>query len=140
MSERKKRMVSMPLLAESIVHHVTLEMPVGGEGQARRFYGEVLGLTEIPIPASLLEHEGESIWFALNILQQVHLGPVEDFHPQRRAHLALQVRDVPGVQALCQRSGVRLAQAEEEPGWLRYYAYDPFGNKLEFRQLLKDEA
>jgi hypothetical protein len=32
------------------IDHVQLAMPAGGEPLARRFYGEVLGLAEIPSP------------------------------------------------------------------------------------------
>ncbi len=122
------------LLTERQIHHVTLEMPQGGEAHARHFYTHVLGLTEIEIPAPLREHEGGSVWFALGAQQQVHLGPVENFHPQRRAHVAFQITDLPRLHTLCQQAGVRLQPAKEEPGWLRWYAFDPFGNKLEFRQ------
>jgi hypothetical protein len=41
--------------------HIQLAMPPGQEAQARRFYGEILGLTEMPKPAPLASRGG--CWF-----------------------------------------------------------------------------
>ena len=35
------------------IDHIQLAMPAGGEDAARRFYGGVLGLEEMPKPAAL---------------------------------------------------------------------------------------
>lgn len=116
------------------IHHMTLEMPFGGDDLARQFYTGLLGLTEMEIPETLCDHEGGSVWFAVSTNQQLHLGPVEAFSPQRRAHVAFQVADLIILQDKFQRAGIRLQAAKQEPGWQRCYAFDPFGNKLELRQ------
>lgn len=118
----------------SFIHHVTLEMPFGGEDLARQFYGGLLGLPERKIPETLRDHEGGSVWFAVSAHQQLHLGPVQAFSPPRRAHIAFQVADLAILQGTLRQANTRLQTAKQEPGWLRCYAFDPFGNKLEFRQ------
>lgn len=35
------------------LHHVQIAMMAGQEDQARRFYGDALGLTEVPKPTDL---------------------------------------------------------------------------------------
>lgn len=119
-----------------VVHHVTLEIPFGGENQARQFYGQLLGFPEMEIPAPLRQHEHGSVWFALNAAQQLHLGPVEAFRPQRRGHVAFLIQDLGALQRVFQQAGIAVQTAVPEPGWVRCYARDPFGNKLEFRQRL----
>src|SRR4051794_25210767 len=41
--------------------HVQLAIPEGGEELARRFYGDLLGMTEVPKPAALAGRGG--CWF-----------------------------------------------------------------------------
>lgn len=41
----------MPIVG---VDHVQLAMPAGGEDLARRFYGDVLGLEDVPKPTALI--------------------------------------------------------------------------------------
>lgn len=123
----------------SFIHHITLEMPFGGDSLARQFYAGLLGLTEIEIPETLRDHEGGSVWFAMSANQQLHLGPVKAFSPQRRAHVAFQVADLALLQFALRQANTRLQTAKQEHGWLRFYAFDPFGNKLEFRQRIQPE-
>ena len=51
--------------------HVQVAAPAGCEAGARRFYGELLGLPELPKPASLRARGG--VWFALAD-GQLHVG------------------------------------------------------------------
>jgi len=55
-------------------HHVQVSIPRGAEDEARRFYGEVLGLMEIPKPPALAGRGG--FWLSLGEMQ-IHFG-VED--------------------------------------------------------------
>jgi hypothetical protein len=45
--------------------HVQIAAPAGCEGQARRFYGTLLGLAELEKPAPLEPRGG--VWFALGL-------------------------------------------------------------------------
>ena len=51
--------------------HVQVAAPKGCEAEARAFYGEILGLPEIPKPPALLPRGG--CWFQCGA-QQIHIG------------------------------------------------------------------
>jgi ubiquinone/menaquinone biosynthesis C-methylase UbiE/catechol 2,3-dioxygenase-like lactoylglutathione lyase family enzyme len=109
--------------------HVQLAMPPGQEASARAFYGGLLGLPELPKPAALAGRGGT--WFACGT-QMLHLGVQDDFTPQRKAHPALLVRDLAPVRARLEQAGYPVVPDEALPGYERFYAADPFGNRLEF--------
>jgi catechol 2,3-dioxygenase-like lactoylglutathione lyase family enzyme len=113
--------------------HVQLACPARGEDEARRFYGELLGLREIEKPEPLRSRGG--VWFECGA-QQLHLGVEEPFAPARKAHPALLVPDVAELEALAARLG-DVRWDEDLPGYRRFYTEDPFGNRLE---LLSREA
>ncbi len=114
------------------IHHVQLAMPVDGESQARAFYGRVLGLPEIPKPATLAARGGA--WFGSGAIQ-IHLGVEADFRPARKAHPALLVDDLDALEATCRAAGFSPQRDGELPGHARFYVDDPFGNRLEFLQV-----
>lgn len=51
--------------------HIQLCIPIGKEPEARKFYGEILGLKEIPKPKVLIPNGG--IWFEIADIQ-LHIG------------------------------------------------------------------
>lgn len=114
------------------IDHVQLAMPTGGETQARAFYVGVLGLSEIPKPATLAARGGA--WFG-NGKVQLHLGVEPDFRPARKAHPALLVDDLDALEAACRAAGFAPERDHELPGYERFYVADPFGNRLEFMRL-----
>lgn len=115
----------MPIVG---LDHVQIAIPVGGEDDARRFYGGLLGLTEIPKPAALGDRGG--CWFAGDRVA-IHLGAETDFRPARKAHVALLVEDVDGLRSALDAAGVPTRDDDASIGVRRFYADDPFGNRLE---------
>lgn len=114
-------------------HHVQLAMPPAGESDARVFYGQVLGMTEIEKPPVLAVRGG--VWFRGGGLE-LHLGVEEDFQPARKGHPGILVDDLAEVHDRLVASGQRVSWDEDLPGFLRFYVQDPFGNRLEFLQSL----
>jgi len=114
--------------------HLQLAMPRGREAEARAFYTGILGLAELTKPPNLAARGG--VWFALET-QQLHLGVEADFRPAEKAHPAFLVNDLDGLRARLQQQGC--APYEDEPleGFERFYVADPFGNRLEFLQPVK---
>ena len=111
------------------IDHVQLAMPAGGEALARRFYGKLLGLTEIPKPPNLAARGGA--WFRCGPLQ-LHLGVESDFRPSRKAHPALLVSDLALlIQALTAADCEVKYDPEPVPGFDRVFTSDPFGNRIE---------
>ena len=57
------------------IDHVQIAIPVGGEDQARPFYGDLLGLTEVPKPAELAKRGGaHTVFIASSVLMLVWLA------------------------------------------------------------------
>ncbi|HEU4404136.1 MAG TPA: VOC family protein [Polyangiaceae bacterium] len=114
------------------IDHVQLAAPRGSEAEARRFYGELLGLPELPKPAKLAARGG--CWFRCGA-HQLHIGIEDDFRAATKAHPALELDSEAALDALYARlvaAGVRVKRDEAEvPGVVRFFASDPFGNRLE---------
>lgn len=114
------------------LHHIQLAMPVGGESQARAFYGTLLGLAEIPKPARLAARGG--VWFECGAIQ-LHLGVNASFMPAHKAHPGLLVQDLPRVTAGLVAAGHAVKyDSEPFPGFDRAFFADPFGNRIELLQ------
>jgi catechol 2,3-dioxygenase-like lactoylglutathione lyase family enzyme len=110
--------------------HVQIAAPPGCEGQARHFYGKLLGLTELRKPPPLQPRGG--VWFALGGAQ-LHIGVEADFRPARKAHPALRV-DGPTLDELARRlaaDGTPVRWDDELPHVRRFFTDDPWGNRLE---------
>jgi hypothetical protein len=110
------------------IDHVQLAAPAGCEGDARKFFGELCGLEEIPKPEPLASRGG--VWFRCGT-QELHVGVEADFTPSRKAHPAFRVGSSAELKALAERIG-DVRWNDELPGYERFYAADPFGNRLEF--------
>lgn len=113
------------------VHHVLIGAPPGCEPEARAFYGELLGLVEVPKPPGLRERGG--VWFRCG-QQEIHVGVEADFRPARKAHPAFLVQDLDGLRQRLVNRGIPVTDDVPLPGYRRFHARDPFGNRLEFLQ------
>jgi catechol 2,3-dioxygenase-like lactoylglutathione lyase family enzyme len=111
--------------------HIQLAMPAGGEDEARRFYADLLGLTEIAKPAQLAARGG--CWFVGTGIH-IHLGVEQPFAPARKAHPAFLAADLADCRRRLEAAGVATTPDDTVPGVRRCYAADPFGNRIEFIQ------
>jgi catechol 2,3-dioxygenase-like lactoylglutathione lyase family enzyme len=111
------------------LQHVQLAIPEGGEDAARRFWVEIVGLTEIQKPRVLAARGG--CWFRGGAVE-IHAGVEDDFSPAYRAHPAILVQGLEALAARFERAGVSVQPDAELPGYTRFYAADPFGNRVEF--------
>ena len=109
------------------IDHVQLAMPAGEEARARPFWVERLGFAEVEKPAALAGNGG--CWFERGALQ-VHVGIDPDFRPARKAHVAFVVRDLTAARAALEPGTT--TDGAPLPGFTRFFAEDPFGNRLEF--------
>ena len=113
--------------------HVQIAAPPECEGAARFFYGSLLKLEEIEKPEPLRARGG--CWFRVGS-RQLHIGVEEEFRPARKAHPAFAVKKDEIEQLF-----VRLAMNNVPCQWdksvaeiRRFYAADPWGNRLEFTE------
>ncbi|WP_107705668.1 VOC family protein [Nocardioides allogilvus] len=119
----------MPIIG---LDHVQVALPPDSEQVARRFYGDVLGMIEIPKPAALAARGG--CWFESGSAV-LHLGVEEPFVAARKAHPAFLVDDLDALEGMLVSVGHECVRADGQiPGVLRFHTYDPFGNRIEFQQ------
>lgn len=127
-------MISAPISILPQLHHVMLAIPAASEATARAFYVDILGLTEIAKPDSLASRGG--LWLSSGSLD-IHLGIDQDFHPVRKAHIALLFDDLDALRTRLSLHGYVVGPNEcELPGFQRCYVSDPFGNRIELMQRL----
>jgi catechol 2,3-dioxygenase-like lactoylglutathione lyase family enzyme len=100
-------------------------MPAGREDDARAFYVDVLGLTEVPKPPLLAVRGGA--WFESGAVA-IHVGADADFRPARKAHPALLID---GLREFVTANGLDVRWSDEIPGTVRCHLDDPFGNRIE---------
>jgi catechol 2,3-dioxygenase-like lactoylglutathione lyase family enzyme len=115
------------------LHHVQLAAPAGSEDALREFYGEALGMTEVPKPPMLATRGGA--WFRSGGLE-LHLGIEDDFRPARKAHPGIVVTGLDEVVARLGAHGSDVTWDDNFPGFRRCYVADPHGNRLELLEPL----
>lgn len=115
------------------IDHVQLAAPKGSELEVRKFYGEIIGLNEIPKPENLVKRGG--VWFELG-RNQLHIGIQLDFYPAKKAHPAFEVRNINTLRDRLLENNIPLMEDEPLEGANRFYVNDPFGNRIEFLEWL----
>ncbi|SFI31215.1 MULTISPECIES: VOC family protein [unclassified Bacillus (in: firmicutes)] len=113
------------------IDHVQLAAPEGCEEKARAFYGNILGLEEIPKPAELRKRGG--CWFLCGS-QELHIGVEQKFSPAKKAHPAFYVQHIEYFQEKLTQKGVAVIVDTARPDVTRFYVLDPFGNRIEFME------
>jgi catechol 2,3-dioxygenase-like lactoylglutathione lyase family enzyme len=110
--------------------HVQLAAPHGCEAEARRFFGELLGLAEVEKPQALRARGG--VWFQAGA-QQLHVGVEARFAPAQKAHPAFHVRRqaLDELAARLQSAGAKVLWDDALDGVRRFYSEDPWGNRIE---------
>ena len=108
--------------------HVQLAYPRGRDDDARNFYLEVLGMTELPKPEAMRARGG--MWLQAGPVQ-IHLGVEDDMRPSAKMHPALVVTELDAWQARLVAAGCEWRPADDIPGTRRAHTRDPFGNRIE---------
>lgn len=111
--------------------HVQIAAPSGCEAEARRFFGELLGLEEIEKPEPLRARGG--CWFRVGA-RQLHIGVEEPFRPAAKAHPAFSVLKADPLFEQLEEAGVECTWDDSLAGVRRFFASDPWGNRLEFTE------
>jgi catechol 2,3-dioxygenase-like lactoylglutathione lyase family enzyme len=111
------------------IDHIQIAAPEGCEAAAREFYGSLLGMIEIEKPSKL--HARGGCWFECGD-RQLHVGVEKNFAPARKAHPAFAVADLDELRQALAARGVAVIDDDTIPGTRRFYAEDPWGNRLEF--------
>jgi catechol 2,3-dioxygenase-like lactoylglutathione lyase family enzyme len=120
------------MIAYAGLDHVQLAAPAECEAAARAFWGEALGLPEVPKPPDMAGRGG--CWFQCGA-QQIHVGVEAGFTPAGKAHPALCLADEASYEAvvarLAERGIVMKHDRKMEPAVKRFFVADPWGNRVE---------
>ena len=111
------------------IDHVQIAIPIGGEPIARAFFADLLGMAEERKPAPLAVRGG--CWFRAGKVH-LHCGVETPFTPQRKAHVAFLIESLDELVAKLKAAGVAISWDDAVTDRRRFYADDPFGNRLEF--------
>lgn len=111
--------------------HVQVSCAPGDEALARAFYGEVLGMEELPKPPVLAARGG--CWFRSGAAV-VHVGVEPDFAPARKAHPCLVAGDLDEVARRLEAAGHDVTWDDAIPGVRRLHTHDGMGNRVEVQQ------
>jgi catechol 2,3-dioxygenase-like lactoylglutathione lyase family enzyme len=113
------------------LHHAQFTIPSESEAEARRYYIELLGLTELPKPASLRR---DGFWLLVGA-REVHVGTQEGGDRYSlRSHLAYEVTDLELWRKRVRNAGFEIEDPPPFEGHIRFHTRDPFGNLVEFIQ------
>ena len=117
------------------LHHVALPFPGTPDAiaAARDFYGALIGLTELAVPSSV----SGVLWFDASADTELHLYTDPDASAVRSPrHPCLRVRGLGTLRDRLRDAGVELIEPSQDiPARTRFFAFDPFGNALEFAEL-----
>ena len=117
-------------LAITRMDHV--QVNVTDLARARRFYGEILELSEVPRPESF---DFEGAWYRIGDMD-LHLV-VRAPEPESDAHICFWVADVHGAARTLEARGCPVAWQErlKIPGVDRFFIRDPDRNRIEVQGL-----
>ncbi len=107
--------------------HVQICIPVGEEAAARKFYTDILGLTEIEKPVQLRANGG--LWYQIGDVQ-LHLGVEAQINKSKR-HPAFEIVAIDQVRNYLWEKGIRIQEEIQVPGLSRFSFFDPFNNRIE---------
>jgi catechol 2,3-dioxygenase-like lactoylglutathione lyase family enzyme len=114
------------------IDHIQIAAPEGCESAARDFYGSVLGLKEIEKLPVLRARGG--CWFECGS-QQLHIGVERNFNAAKKAHPAFAVLHLDELRMTLTDRGVTVVDDDNLPDARRFYAEDPWGNRLKFVEI-----
>ncbi len=114
--------------------HIQLAIPVGGEADARQFFGTSV-LASSSCPSRPSSRSGGGLWFQCGAIQ-LHLGIDPNFRPAIKTHPGLLVADLEPVEAALRAAGFAVEHDPVTEGYTRKLTNDPFGNRIELLQKL----
>ena len=123
------------------LHHVTFPVPPDSIDQAHAFYGDVIGLEQIPVRR---EVQHLAAWYRLGTCE-LHLLVNSDWKPPREnpdyaeagPHFAFVIPSIETMRARLDEHGIDSWESEIDiPGRRRLYCRDPFSNIVEMVEFL----
>lgn len=117
------------------IQHISIPRPPGSHQQTRAFYGDLLGLAELPVPVSLAHLD--LIWFQAGVVE-LHCFTEQPIQDPSGRHFCLEVDDLEAVRGRLLAAGYTPWEGTPIPGRPRFFCRDPFNNIVEFTHLEGD--
>lgn len=114
--------------------HIMLCIPVGAEEEARSFYGNVLGLTELTEQGLGFAIPKRAIWFRIGDVQ-LHIRAEGDQQLSQR-HPAFLINNLVEAEQILTNHGIAVKHESKIPDRNRFSFRDPFGNRIELIEML----
>ncbi|MCK2021294.1 MULTISPECIES: VOC family protein [Peribacillus] len=124
----------MPFIFKAI-DHIQLAAPKDSEDTARKFFKNILGFDEVEKPEELKKRGG--VWFEFGNYQ-IHIGIEEPFYPAKKAHPAFEIENIEELKKHLVTNGIDVIEDDKLPGAKRFYISDPFGNRMELLEWIKE--
>jgi catechol 2,3-dioxygenase-like lactoylglutathione lyase family enzyme len=117
------------------LQHVSSPYPEGKSAAIRHFYGEVLGLLEVPVPRTLADMR--LVWFSVGPGLELHFfpGPTD---PESRRHFCLDIEDLEATRKRLEDAGQSPYEDTPIHNRPRFFCADPVGNLVEFTRIEGD--
>lgn len=109
--------------------HILVSIPEGKTTEARAFYSQVLGLSEIPG-----DHPGGAIWFQIADIQ-LHLREEAAGNMSLR-HPAFEVKNLEAAKQELEQNEIPISYSSDIDGRKRFFIRDPFGNRIELLEFV----
>ena len=117
------------------LQHVSTPFPAGRQADVRRFYGEVLGLSEVEVPRTL--DAARLVWYSSGDGMELHFFSGE-LAPGSARHFCLDVEDLAGTRDRLMEAGFEPYDDTPIPNRPRFFCRDPFDNLVEFTSIQGD--
>jgi catechol 2,3-dioxygenase-like lactoylglutathione lyase family enzyme len=111
------------------LQHVSSPFAGGAQKAVRAFYGELLGLVEIPTPSTLAHLE--LVWFSVGDGVELHFFKGEP-DPGAARHFCLDIADLDETRRRLGDAGYEPYDDTPIPNRPRFFCRDPAGNLVEF--------
>jgi catechol 2,3-dioxygenase-like lactoylglutathione lyase family enzyme len=119
-----------PKMAISL-HHVNVTVPPELEAATKTFYGEIVGLKQIPKPATSRQ---SGAWYEIGDVQ-LHLSVEDEPRQISSRHICFAVSNLDEAeQTFCRARVEIIPDPRPNPDSPRFYVRDPGGNQLEIVQ------
>jgi catechol 2,3-dioxygenase-like lactoylglutathione lyase family enzyme len=117
------------------LQHVSSPYPDGEDSSVRRFYAEVLGLSEQPAPSTLAGMG--LLWFTAGEGLEIHFFPGPQDVESRR-HFCFDIDDLEDTRSRLEAAGLEPFDDTPIPNRPRFFCRDPVGNLIEFTRIEGD--
>jgi catechol 2,3-dioxygenase-like lactoylglutathione lyase family enzyme len=117
------------------LQHVSSPVPDGRQAEVRRFYGDVLGLTEVPVPRTL--DARQLVWYSAGEGVELHFFAGVGA-PGSARHFCLDVDDLAEARRRLAEAGYEPYDTTPIPNRPRFFCRDPFDNLIEFTSIQGD--